>query len=76
MPGKRTVQNEAIAKPQHNVTQTKKVIDAPDQRVNIAEEAMPTAPIEAMRAPHHHVTITIPERFELDSFDLDISDEW
>ncbi|EHA8590446.1 putative sister chromatid cohesion 1 protein 2 [Cocos nucifera] len=75
MPSQRTVRNEAIAKPRHNVTPTKKVIHAPDQRVNIAEEAMPTEPIEAMRASHNHVTITVPERFELDSFDLDISDE-
>ncbi|XP_073099461.1 sister chromatid cohesion 1 protein 2 isoform X2 [Elaeis guineensis] len=75
MASQRTVQNEAIAKPRHTVTQTKKAIDVPDQRVNSAEEAMPTAPIEAMRAPHNHVTITVPERFELDSFDLDISDE-
>ncbi|XP_008807559.2 sister chromatid cohesion 1 protein 2 isoform X1 [Phoenix dactylifera] len=75
MPSQRIVQNEAIAKPRHNVMQTKKVIHVPDQRVNIAKEATSTAPIEAMRASYNHVTITVPERFELDSFDLDISDE-
>ncbi|XP_020112308.1 sister chromatid cohesion 1 protein 3-like isoform X2 [Ananas comosus] len=71
-PGQRTISKGATKRSYYIVKQVATVKYAPQTK-----EVSSPEPIEAMRAPsdHVHVTFTLPKRFELDSFDLEISDE-
>ncbi|CAL9100003.1 unnamed protein product [Musa textilis] len=54
------------------------LIDAghePDHDISSSKEPIFAEPVETMRASYHHITISVPERLALDSFDLDVPDD-
>lgn len=44
----------------------------PDKPLSSPQNSVIAESVETMRAPYHHVNISIPERLELDSFDLGV----
>lgn len=47
----------------------------PDHDISSSKGPIFAEPVETMRAPYHHITISVPERLALDSFDLDVPDD-
>ncbi|KAK8923485.1 Sister chromatid cohesion 1 protein 3 [Platanthera zijinensis] len=68
-------QYRASARPKKGIKQTK------EEAFDIGHIASPMMnedldqQIETIRASHHRVTVTLPERYELDSFDLGVLDD-
>ncbi|KAH0450838.1 hypothetical protein IEQ34_021530 [Dendrobium chrysotoxum] len=68
-------QNKASARPRKRVRGNKEVMSAIDHIAKTMKEHASEQQIETMLASYHDVTVTLPERFELDSFDFGILDD-
>lgn len=67
-----TVKKGAAFKPQHHSVRAKR---QKRDHVDSSEQHIFEDVVETICASHPHVTINVPERLELDSFDLDILDD-
>jgi len=70
-----TVRKKAKNEPQHNVVVATEVTHAVEENSSTPKDRSPEMQMEAICVPYNEVTISLPERFELDAFDLDVSDE-
>ncbi|KAI0492703.1 hypothetical protein KFK09_026979 [Dendrobium nobile] len=68
-------QNKASARPRKRLRGNKEVTSAMDHVAKTMKEHASEQQIETMLASYHEVTVTLPDRFELDSFDFGILDD-
>ncbi|XP_028547812.1 sister chromatid cohesion 1 protein 2 [Dendrobium catenatum] len=68
-------QNKASARPRKRLRGNKEVTSAIDHVAKTMKEHASEQQIETMLASYHEVTVTLPDRFELDSFDFGILDD-
>ncbi|KAJ8479153.1 hypothetical protein OPV22_022880 [Ensete ventricosum] len=71
-PVKLTVTKGANTETRHHLIEAE---HEPDHDISSSKEPVFAEPVETMRAPYHHITISVPERLALDSFDLDVPDD-
>ena len=72
-----TAQKKANSGPQHGVgvATEVEVNHAVEQNSSTPKNRIPEMQMGPICAPYHEVTITLPEHFELDAFDLDVAGE-
>ncbi|WOL02436.1 sister chromatid cohesion 1 protein 3-like isoform X2 [Canna indica] len=69
----RTVKKAALTRRRNRSLEEKG--DKKENHKGLSKDSFFAESLEIMCDPYHHVTISIPERLELDSFDLDVPDD-